>query len=188
VNRKPGLAAVQRRRPGTDAESIQMIVIGIDPGAANTGFGVVRTAGERLVALDGGVIETPPSMPAEERLAQIHRSLGELLEWHEPKAMALEEIFFGRNVGSAVAVGQSRGVAMLAAAQHHLPCFDYTPQAIKKAVCGSGSADKRQIQQMVASLLSLPEPPESDHAADALAVAMCHAGSAGMRAAIAAAA
>jgi crossover junction endodeoxyribonuclease RuvC len=166
----------------------KMIVIGIDPGAANTGFGVVRTAGERLVALDGGVIETPPSMPAEERLAQIHRSLGELLEWHEPKAMALEEIFFGRNVGSAVAVGQSRGVAMLAAAQHHLPCFDYTPQAIKKAVCGSGSADKRQIQQMVASLLSLPEPPESDHAADALAVAMCHAGSAGIRAAIAAAA
>lgn len=165
-----------------------MIVIGIDPGAANTGFGVVRTAGSRLVALDGGVIETPPDAPAEERLAQIHRSLGELLEWHEPQAMALEEIFFGRNVGSAVGVGQARGVAMLAAAQHHLPCFDYTPQAIKKAVCGSGSADKRQVQQMVASLLCLPEPPESDHAADALAVAMCHAGSAGMRAAIAAAA
>jgi crossover junction endodeoxyribonuclease RuvC len=165
-----------------------MIVIGVDPGAANTGFGVVRTAGERLIALDGGVIETPPGMPAEQRLAEIHRSLAELIEWHEPKAMALEEIYFGRNVGSAVGVGQARGVAMLAAAQRRLPCFDYTPQAIKKAVCGSGQAQKAQVQEMVASLLSLPEPPESDHAADALAVAMCHAGGAGLRAAVAAAA
>ncbi len=165
-----------------------MIVIGVDPGAANTGFGVVRTAGERLVALDGGVIETPPSAPAEGRLARLHATLGELIEWHEPKAMALEDLFFGRNVGSAMAVGQARGVAMLAAAQHDLPCFDYTPQAVKKAVCGSGAADKRQVQQMVAGLLSLPEPPASDHAADALAVAICHAGGAGMREALASAA
>jgi crossover junction endodeoxyribonuclease RuvC len=165
-----------------------MIVMGVDPGAANTGFGVVRTMGDRLVALDGGVIETPPSTPVEERLARVHISLGELIEWHEPKAMALEDLFFGRNVGSALAVGQSRGVAMLAAAQHALPCFDYTPQAVKKAVCGSGAADKRQVQRMVASLLSLPEPPDSEHAADALAVAICHAGGIGMRAAVAASA
>jgi crossover junction endodeoxyribonuclease RuvC len=165
-----------------------MIVIGVDPGAANTGFGVVRAVGEQLVALDGGVIETPPSMAVEERLARIHGTLGDLIEWHEPKAMALEDLFFGRNVGSALAVGQARGVAMLAAAQRRLPCFDYTPQAVKKAVCGSGAAGKRQVQQMVASLLSLPEPPESDHAADALAVAICHAGGAGMRAAVAASA
>jgi crossover junction endodeoxyribonuclease RuvC len=161
-----------------------MIVMGIDPGAANTGFGVVRTVNERLVALDGGVIETAPSMPVEERLAVIHRSLSELIDWHEPKAMALEDLFFGRNVGSALAVGQARGVAMLSAAEYKVPCFDYTPQAVKKAVCGSGTADKRQVQEMVAGLLSLPEPPEPDHAADALAVAICHAHGAALREAI----
>jgi crossover junction endodeoxyribonuclease RuvC len=158
-----------------------MIVIGIDPGAANTGFGVVRTINDRMVALDGGVIETAPDLPAEERLARVHDSLRQLIEWHEPKAMALEDLFFGRNVGSALAVGQARGVAMLAAAQGGLPCFDYTPQAVKKAVCGSGSADKGQVQRMVATLLGLPEPPTPDHAADAFAVAICHAGGNGMR-------
>src|SRR5690348_8213484 len=154
-----------------------MIVIGIDPGTANTGFGVVRTSGERMVALDGGVIEIPPDLPAERRLASLHESLGELIRWHEPKAMALEELFFGKNVGSAVSVGEARGIALLAAAREGLPCFDYTPQAVKKAVCGSGSADKGQLQRMVASLLGLPEPPAPDHAADAFAVAICHAGS-----------
>ena len=89
--------------------------------------------------------------------------------------MALEDLFFGRNVGSALSVGQARGVALLAAAQRQVPCFDYTPQAVKKAVCGSGSADKGQVQRMVASLLGLPEPPTPDHAADAFAVAICHA-------------
>lgn len=155
-----------------------MIVIGIDPGAANTGFGVVRTINDRMAALDGGVIETAPELPAERRLARIHEALGELIEWHEPRALALEDLFFGRNVGSALAVGQARGVVMLAAAQRGIPCFDYTPQAVKKAVCGSGSADKVQVQQMVATLLGLPEPPTPDHAADAFAVAICHAGSA----------
>jgi crossover junction endodeoxyribonuclease RuvC len=155
-----------------------VIVIGIDPGAANTGFGVVRTVGDRMVALDGGVIETPPEHPAAVRLAEVHRSLAQLIDWHEPDAMALEDLFFGRNVGSALSVGQARGVAMLAAAQSEVPCFDYTPQAVKKAVCGSGSADKGQVQRMVASLLGLSEPPASDHAADAFAVAICHAGGA----------
>ncbi|HEX2359059.1 MAG TPA: crossover junction endodeoxyribonuclease RuvC [Solirubrobacterales bacterium] len=163
-----------------------MIVIGIDPGAANTGFGVVRTIGSRMVALDGGVIETGPDLPAEERLERIHHSLRQLIAWHEPKAMALEDLFFGRNVGSALSVGQARGVAMLAAAQKAVPCFDYTPQAVKKAVCGSGSADKAQVQEMVASLLGLPEPPRPDHAADAFAVAICHAGGAAIRESVAA--
>jgi crossover junction endodeoxyribonuclease RuvC len=158
-----------------------MIVIGIDPGTANTGFGVVRTMGERMVALDGGVIETPADLPDEKRLARVHEALGELIAWHEPKAMALEDLFFGRNVGSALGVGQARGVALLAAAQRKLPCFDYTPQAVKKAVCGSGSADKGQVQRMVATLLGLPEPPAPDHAADAFAVAICHAGTVGSR-------
>jgi crossover junction endodeoxyribonuclease RuvC len=161
-----------------------MIVIGIDPGAANTGFGVVRTMGDRMAALDGGVIETQPDLPVEERLAQIHKALSQLVAWHEPKAMALEDLFFGRNVGSALSVGQARGVALLAAAERKVPCFDYTPQAVKKAVCGSGSADKGQVQRMVASLLGLPEPPAPDHAADAFAVAICHAGGTATRSAL----
>jgi crossover junction endodeoxyribonuclease RuvC len=131
-----------------------------------------------MVALDGGVIETAPELPTEERLARIHESLGQLIDWHEPRGLALEDLFFGRNVGSALAVGQARGVIMLAAAQKGIPCFDYTPQAVKKAVCGSGSADKGQVQRMVGTLLGLPEPPSPDHAADAFAVAICHAGGA----------
>jgi len=162
-----------------------VIVIGIDPGTANTGFGVVRTSGERMVALDGGVIETDSDLPVEQRLARLHDSLGELIRWHEPKAMALEDLFFGKNVGSALSVGQARGIAMLAAAEHGLRCYDYTPQAVKKAVCGSGSADKGQVQRMVANLLGLPEPPAPDHAADAFAVAICHAGTVGNRQSIA---
>jgi crossover junction endodeoxyribonuclease RuvC len=158
-----------------------MIVLGVDPGAANTGFGVIRTINDRMVALDGGVIETAPELPASERLARIHESLAQLIDWHEPKAVALEDLFFGRNVGSALTVGQARGVAMLAAAQRSVPCFDYTPQAVKKAVCGSGSAEKGQVQRMVGTLLGLPEPPSPDHAADAFAVAICHAGTAGTR-------
>jgi crossover junction endodeoxyribonuclease RuvC len=162
-----------------------MIVIGIDPGTANTGFGVVRTMGERMVALDGGVIETEPELSVEGRLERVHGALRELIAWHEPQALALEDLFFGRNVGSALSVGQARGVVLLAAAQRGVACFDYTPQAVKKAVCGSGSADKGQVQRMVASLLGLPEPPTPDHAADAFAVAICHAGAAGSRAAVA---
>jgi crossover junction endodeoxyribonuclease RuvC len=161
-----------------------VIVIGIDPGTANTGFGVVRTSGERMVALDGGVIETDSDTSVEQRLAKLHDTLGELIRWHEPKAMALEDLFFGKNVASALSVGEARGVAMLTAAKHSLPCFDYTPQAVKKAVCGSGAADKGQVQRMVANLLGLPEPPAPDHAADAFAVAICHAGTAGARAAV----
>jgi crossover junction endodeoxyribonuclease RuvC len=128
-----------------------------------------------MSAVDGGVIEAPPGQPLEERLARIHSELEKLIAWHEPVAVAVEDLFFGKNVRSALAVGQARGVAMLAAAQHRIPCFDYTPQAVKMSVCGSGSAPKGQVQQMVGALLGLPRPPQSDHAADALAVAICHA-------------
>lgn len=161
--------------------------MGIDPGAANLGFGIVRIEGNHMVALDGGVVETTADLPIERRLDRIHRALAELVAWHEPKAMAIEQVFFGKNVGSAMSVGQASGVAMLAAAQAGVGCFAYTPQAIKMAVCGSGGADKRQVQQMVGTLLGLPEPPSPDHAADALAVAICHGGSAGHREAVAAA-
>ncbi len=149
--------------------------MGIDPGVANTGFGVVRLAGSSVTALDGGVIEEPAGDRTETRLARIHAELEKLIAWHEPEAIALEEVYFGRNVRSAMAVGQARGVAMLAAAERHVPCFDYTPQAVKMAVCGHGGAQKEQVQHMVAALLGLPGKPEPDHAADALAVALCHA-------------
>jgi crossover junction endodeoxyribonuclease RuvC len=157
------------------------VVIGIDPGAANLGFGVVRVEGSHMVALDGGVVETEAELPMERRLERIHRTLAELIAWHEPRAMAIEEVYFGKNVRSAMAVGQASGVAMLAAAQGEVACFAYTPQAIKMAVCGSGGADKRQVQRMVGTLLGLPEPPTPDHAADALAVAICHGGGSGRR-------
>jgi crossover junction endodeoxyribonuclease RuvC len=160
------------------------VVMGIDPGAANLGFGVVRVEGAHMVALDGGVVETGSELPLERRLDRIHRALSELIEWHEPKAMAIEDLYFGKNVRSAMSVGQASGVAMLAAAQRGIRCFTYTPQAIKMAVCGSGSAGKGQVQKMVGTLLGLPEAPPSDHAADALAVAICHGGAAGRRQAL----
>jgi crossover junction endodeoxyribonuclease RuvC len=161
-----------------------ILVMGIDPGVANTGFGIVRLAGNQMTAVDGGVIEVPPGPPIETRLARIHAELEKLIDWHEPAAVALEDLYFGKNVRSARAVGQARGVAMLAAARRDIPCFDYTPQAVKQAVCGSGSAAKRQVQQMVGTLLGLARTPESDHTADALAVAICHAGHARMQAAV----
>jgi crossover junction endodeoxyribonuclease RuvC len=160
------------------------VVMGIDPGAANLGFGIVRVEGNRMVALDGGVVETTSEMPMERRLERIHRTLAELIAWHEPRALAIESVYFGKNVQSATAVGQASGVAMLAAAQRDVDCFSYTPQAIKMAVCGSGGAAKDQVQRMVGTLLGLPEPPTPDHAADALAVAICHGGSAGHRQAV----
>jgi crossover junction endodeoxyribonuclease RuvC len=135
-----------------------------------------------MVALDGGVVETSPDVPIERRLERIHQALADLIAWHEPAAIAIEDLYFGKNVRSAMVVGQASGVAMLAAAQHGVRCFVYTPQAIKMAVCGSGGAGKKQVQRMVGTLLGLPEPPTPDHAADALAVAICHGGAAGKQA------
>ena len=163
------------------------VVIGVDPGAANLGFGFVRVEGNRMSALDAGVIETSADLPMERRLERIHGSLAELMAWHEPTSLAIEDDYFGKNVRSAKAVGQASGVAMLAAAQRAILCTAYTPQAIKMAVCGSGSAGKQQVQRMVGTLLGLPEAPTTDHAADALAVAICHGAGAGRRAAIEAA-
>ncbi|HEX2084220.1 MAG TPA: crossover junction endodeoxyribonuclease RuvC [Solirubrobacteraceae bacterium] len=153
-----------------------MIVLGIDPGVANTGYGVVRLAGGgRLAALDGGVIETRPGLAAEHRLAAIFARVEELLDEHRPAAVALEDLYFGANARSAFAVGQARGVVMLAAGRRGIGCASYTPQQVKGAVCGSGRATKDQVIRMVQALLCLPEPPRPDHAADALAVAICHA-------------
>ena len=162
-----------------------MIVLGIDPGLANTGYGVIRRTSGRLLALDGGVIETSSHTAQELRLAAVHAGIEGLLCEHEPDAVALEELYFGQNVRTAFAVGQARGAVMLAAGQHGVPCTGYTPQQVKAAVCGSGRAQKDQVARMVQSLLGLTEEPRPDHAADALAVAICHANSAPLTAAIA---
>jgi crossover junction endodeoxyribonuclease RuvC len=179
------------RRPVTGAESLLVIVLGIDPGLANTGYGVVATnrgsggVGGRLLALDGGVIQTRAGVAQERRLAEIHAAVDGLLGEHEPDAVALEELYFGQNVRTAFAVGQARGVVMLAAGQHGVPCTSYTPQQVKGAVCGSGRAEKDQVARMVKVLLGLAEEPRPDHAADALAVAICHANCAPLTAALA---
>ncbi|MHB1469501.1 MAG: crossover junction endodeoxyribonuclease RuvC, partial [Solirubrobacteraceae bacterium] len=141
-----------------------MKVLGIDPGLANTGFGVVERRGGRLLALDGGVIETPPSLPHERRLALLHERLAALLDEHRCAQLALERLYFGANVQTAFAVGEARGVCMLAAGQRRIACASYTPQQIKAAVCGSGRAGKAQVARMVQSLLALPQPPRPDHA------------------------
>jgi crossover junction endodeoxyribonuclease RuvC len=157
------------------AESQAVVVLGIDPGLANTGYGVVARRRGQLLALDGGVIATRAELAPERRLAEIHAAVDALLREHEPDAVALEELYFGQNVRTAFAVGQARGAVLLAAGQHGLPCSSYTPQQVKGAVCGSGRAQKDQVARMVKALLGLAEEPRPDHAADALAVAICHA-------------
>jgi crossover junction endodeoxyribonuclease RuvC len=162
-----------------------MIVLGIDPGLANTGYGVVQRRAGRLLALDGGVIETAPELVNERRLAEIHGEIDALIAEHQPDAVALEELYFGQNVKTAFAVGHARGVVMLAAGQRGVPCSGYTPQQVKGAVCGSGRAQKSQVARMVKTLLALEHEPRPDHAADALAVAICHANCAPFSAALA---
>jgi crossover junction endodeoxyribonuclease RuvC len=162
-----------------------VIVLGIDPGTAATGYGVVRARGSSLCALDAGVIATAAADPLERRLAVLHARVVELLELHDPEAVAVEELYFGQNARSALAVGQARGAVLLAAGLRKLPCASYTPQQVKSAVCGSGRAEKAQVQTMVGRLLGLPAPPQADHAADALAVAVCHLNRAPMLAALA---
>ncbi|HEY7932847.1 MAG TPA: crossover junction endodeoxyribonuclease RuvC [Solirubrobacteraceae bacterium] len=163
-----------------------MIIIGIDPGLANTGYGVVARRGERLLALDGGVIETAASSAVQERLRIVHERVLEILDEHHCEAMALEQLYFGQNVRTAFAVGHARGVAMLAAGQRGIPCFSYTPQRVKAAVCGNGRASKDQVARMVGALLCLPAIPTPDHASDALAVAVCHCNGAPLTQALAA--
>jgi crossover junction endodeoxyribonuclease RuvC len=162
-----------------------VIVLGIDPGLASTGYGVVQSVAGRLVALDGGVIETLATAPQERRLADIHAAVDALLAEHEPDAVALEELYFGQNVKTAFAVGHGRGAAMLAAGQRGIECASYTPQQVKAAVCGNGRAGKEQVARMVQTLLALPKAPTPDHASDALAVAMCHVNRAPLSAALA---
>jgi crossover junction endodeoxyribonuclease RuvC len=164
-----------------------VIVLGIDPGLANAGYGVVASRGGRLAALDGGVIGTPAGSALELRLARVHERVLELIDEHRCTAMALEQLYFGQNVQTAFAVGHARGATMLAAGQRGVPCFSYTPQRVKSAVCGNGRAGKDQVARMVQRLLRLPELPTPDHASDALAVAVCHLNAAPLAGAVVAA-
>lgn len=149
-------------------------VLGIDPGTATTGYGIVEQDGNELRALVSGVIRTDSGQPTPDRLQVIHRKLRELAAEWQPHEAAVEELFFSKNVRTAMSVGQARGVAMLALADAGLEVAEYTPLAIKQAVTGYGSADKSQMQDMVKMLLGLTEVPHPDDAADALAAAICH--------------
>jgi crossover junction endodeoxyribonuclease RuvC len=151
-----------------------MLTLGIDPGTATTGYGLVRQQADKLSHVRCGVITTTPKDTSQERLRKIHAELKQLIIEHKPTHMAVERLFFGVNTKTAMAVGQARGIVLLTAAEHGLPVIEYTPLEVKVAVTGYGKAEKKQIQQMVKLLLKMADIPKPDDAADALAVAICH--------------
>jgi crossover junction endodeoxyribonuclease RuvC len=151
------------------------LALGLDPGTATTGFGLVRQSpDDSLQAVAFGILTTPKDAPLANRLALLYTQLKDLILLHRPETCAVEKLFFQRNVSTALAVGHARGVTLLALAQAGLEVAEYTPNEVKQAVAGYGSADKRQVQEMVRVLLSLPEIPRPDDAADALAIAITH--------------
>jgi len=157
------------------------LVLGFDPGTALTGYGLIFQQDNRLKQVAHGVVRTSSTEAPEVRLGQIYSEVQGILERYAPEAVAVESLFFNMNVRTAMAVGQSRGVVLLACAQHGCEVAEYTPQQVKQAVAGYGKAGKNQVQAMVKALLNLPEIPTPDDAADALGVAICHAHSAPLR-------
>jgi crossover junction endodeoxyribonuclease RuvC len=155
-----------------------MIILGVDPGTAITGYGVLQSNGEDLETIAYGAITTPSDWLMPRRLLHVYQELTALIAKHRPTDAVIEKLFFSKNVRTALSVGQARGVALLAASQAGLVIHEYTPLQIKQAVVGYGRAEKQQIQQMVRMLLRLDSIPQPDDAADALAVAICHAHSA----------
>ena len=152
-----------------------MKVLGIDPGTAACGYGIVHENGGRLRAVDHGWWKTPAGERPELRLKTIFDGVGGLLEAHAPDAVALEESYVGADARIALSVGQARGAVLVASALAGIECAEYAPARVKQTVCGYGRADKAQVQRMVRTILGLAEPPTPTHAADALAVAICHA-------------
>ncbi len=149
------------------------LILGIDPGTATTGFGLVRDREDgSLEAVTYGVILTPPSLPAHQRLSLLYHDINDILLLHHPDEVAVEKLFFQTNVKTAIAVGQARGVVLLAISEAGLALAEYTPNEVKQAVAGYGSAGKKQVQEMVKVLLNLSEIPKPDDAADALAIAI----------------
>jgi len=153
-----------------------LVILGVDPGLATVGFGILEQEDRQVRVLDYGVITTPAGLPLPRRLDMIFEDMQSLIREYKPDTAALEELFFGRNITTAIQVGHARGAALVAIARS-IPCariFEYTPMQIKQAVCGYGGADKQQMQQMVKMLLGLDTIPKPDDAADALGVALCH--------------
>ncbi len=158
-----------------------MKILGIDPGTATTGFGVVEKKAGKLTAVDYGVISTSKDLPMHLRLNIIFQDLTELINHHKPDAIAVEKLFFVKNITTGISVGQARGVVLLTAAQADLDLFEYTPLQVKQSVTSYGQANKKQVQEMVQKILKLSTLPEPDDAADALAIAICHAASAKLK-------
>ena len=152
-----------------------MKVLGIDPGTAACGYGIVTANGGRLTAVDYGWWPTPARQRPELRLKRIHDEVADLILRHRPTAVVLEDSYVGADARTALSVGQARGAALVACASAEVACTEYAPATVKQCVCGYGRAEKAQVQRMVRAILSLPELPQPHHAADALAVAICHA-------------
>ena len=158
-----------------------MRILGIDPGYAILGYGVVEMTGNRFKVIDYGAVTTDAGMEMPDRLKILYNSLMEIIMRHEPEVASVEELFFNTNAKTAILVGQARGVAMLACANSGLEIAEYTPLQIKQALVGYGRAEKKQVQTMVKTILNLKEVPKPDDTADALAAAVCHGHSAGSR-------
>ncbi|PIR93729.1 crossover junction endodeoxyribonuclease RuvC [Candidatus Falkowbacteria bacterium CG10_big_fil_rev_8_21_14_0_10_39_11] len=153
------------------------IVMGVDPGFALTGYGIIKVCGNKMEAVDYGVIETKVGEDFNDRLYFLHNELTKIIKKNKPEMVGVEELFFNKNVTTALKVGQARGVILLTVRQANLPVYEYTPSQVKQAISCYGKADKKQVQQMVTLLLQLQETPKPDDVADALAVAMCTANS-----------
>lgn len=151
-----------------------MVILGIDPGVATIGFGLIRAERGKNTLLQYGVITTPPGIPLSERLLQISNDMERLIETFRPDEMAVEELFFSKNITTGIAVAHGRGVILLAAEKLGIPVFEYTPMQVKQSVVGYGKAEKKQVMLMTQRLLNMKDIPKPDDAADALAIAICH--------------
>lgn len=152
-----------------------MRILGIDPGIAIVGFGFIDKQGSKCIPVQYGCIQTEKNTPEEERLLHVYEGIGQLMDKYKPDAVALEKLFFNRNVTTAMSVSQARGVLVLAAIQRGLPIGEYTPMQVKQAIVGYGKAEKKQVQEMTKIFLKLQAVPKPDDVADALAIAICHA-------------
>jgi len=149
------------------------IILGIDPGIADTGYGVIKKEGSRVVCLDFGSVKTKPDDSLPRRLEILHQELTEIIKRYQPDLAAIEQLFFNKNVSTALIVGQARGVALLTLQENRLPVYDFTPSQVKQAVAAYGKASKKQVQKMIKLILKLDVLPQPDDAADALALALC---------------
>ena len=158
-----------------------MVILGIDPGLAIVGWGVIEYSGSRFRTLGYGSLQTPSTMSTEERLVKIHEGMTQLIKTYRPDSMAVEELFWNTNQTTGIRVSEARGVIPLSGAQNGVPIYEYTPLQVKQSVVGYGRAEKKQVITMVTMLLKLDQPPKPDDTADALAIAICHAHSGGSR-------